>query len=93
MGSGALLPPSTDPIIALIQKAILPTRLALPKVPFGVPVPVQSALGTYAWVLPEHAEAGQPDRLDGGDEFARKVSGIVALSRELVKIRVEAGRS
>ena len=32
-GGDGLLPPSTDPIIAIIRKETLPTRLALRKVP------------------------------------------------------------
>jgi len=85
-GGTALLPPSTDPIITLIQQQTLPDRLGLRRVPFKVPTPVQAALGTYAWVL-----QGQP-KPAGRIDFTSvtnppgTISGIVALSRELVKL-------
>jgi hypothetical protein len=64
----------------------LPGRLALPTVPFLVPVPVQTSLGTFAWVgqnTPKPATRidWTPVTLPPG-----KVAGIVALAKELVKL-------
>jgi HK97 family phage major capsid protein len=85
-GGAALLPPSMDPIIALVQKEILPARLNLPKVPFNVPVPSQASLGTYAWVI-----EGQPKPVSRitwtpVTNPAGKIAGIVPLSKELVRL-------
>jgi hypothetical protein len=85
-GGDALLPPSVDPIIALVQRLTLPERLGLRKVPFNTPVPVQSALGTYAWVL---QNVPKPvSRIDFAPVTTKpaNISGIVPLSRELVRL-------
>lgn len=85
-GGGALLPPATDPIIALVQQSTLPTRLGLRPVPFNVPVPTQSALGTYAWVIQNTPKPVSRIDWTSVTNPPGKISGIVPLSRELVKL-------
>ena len=73
-GGGALLPPSPDALIALIQEQTLPTRMGLSPVPFNVPLPRQTTLGTYSWVL-----QGAPTPVTAFLSVASKTGGFVAL--------------
>jgi hypothetical protein len=84
-GGTALLLSTTDPIIVGIQKQVLPTRLTLPTVPFGVPTPVQSTLGAYAWVLQNTPKPVTRIDWTSVTNPIGKIAGIVPLSRELVK--------
>lgn len=83
---GALLPPSTDPILAVMQREILPARIGVKKAPFNVPTPVQSSLGTYHWVLENQPKPATNIDWTSVTNPVGKISGIVPVSKELTKL-------
>jgi hypothetical protein len=89
--AGALLPPSADPILAVVQKQTLPGRLALRKVDFNIPAPVQSSLGTYYWVQQGKPKPATQIDFTSVTNPPGKIGGIVPVSRELVKFVAAGG--
>jgi hypothetical protein len=81
-----LLAPSAAPLLALTQQQALVGRVPFATVPFAVPVPTQSSLGTFAWVAENSAKP--VTKIDWASTTLPpgKVAGIVVLSAELVRL-------
>lgn len=85
-GGDALLPPSMAPLVAAIQKATLPSRLALRTMPFNTPIAVQSVRGTFTFVLQGLPKPATRVVWTSVSNPIGKVSGVSAFSRELMKL-------
>jgi hypothetical protein len=80
--------PTVAPLLALTQQQALIGRVPFQKVPFAVPVPVQSSLGTYAWVSESSLKPVTKIDWTSTTLPPGKVAGIVVLSLELVRLSV-----
>jgi hypothetical protein len=78
--------PSAAPLLALTQQQALIGRVPFAKVPFAVPVPTQSSLGTFAWVA--ESSLKPVTKIDWASTTlpSGKVAGLIVLSAELVKL-------
>lgn len=84
--AGALMAPTANPILAVVRRNALPERLGLTKVPFNLPVPSQTSLGTFAWVAQNKPKPAT--KLEWGSVTLPpgKIAGIVSLTKELAKL-------
>jgi hypothetical protein len=80
-----IAPPPVAPVFARIREQALPAKLGLRQVPFAAAVPVQSTWASFSWIGEGLLKPAVKWDWTSVTVPARKFSGIVPLTKELIK--------